>query len=311
VLFWNANNPYSFDRIDWPRLAFTNTITAVSRHMRSIIRTRGVDALVIPNGIPGRMLQPVPRRDVAILRARLSGTRLFFKMARWEREKGWTQALDAIARLRDRGRRAVLVGRSGGPGGPGEGLRGEAEGRGLDTYEASAADAKPERLADIARSGVHVVSLRFGVTEPLARTLYAASEAVIANSVSEPFGLVGLEAMAAGGVVFTGGTGEDYAVSGRNSVVLETLDPDEIANRSDELAASPALEQRLRRAARATARRYTWSEVAQHLIGRLEDQARRQGLLAAATRPAPRENAFAVRFGPLALAPEAVGAGMG
>jgi hypothetical protein len=23
VLFWNANNPYGFDRIDWPRLAFT------------------------------------------------------------------------------------------------------------------------------------------------------------------------------------------------------------------------------------------------------------------------------------------------
>ena len=24
VLAWNANNPYSFDRIDWPRLAATN-----------------------------------------------------------------------------------------------------------------------------------------------------------------------------------------------------------------------------------------------------------------------------------------------
>ncbi len=35
-----------------------------------------------------------------------------------------------------------------------------------------------------------------------------------------PNGLVGLETMAAGGVACTGGTGEDYAVAGRNALVL-------------------------------------------------------------------------------------------
>jgi len=46
---------------------------------------------------------------------------------------------------------------------------------------------------------------------PLARVLYSASDGVLANSSHEPFGLVGLEAMAAGGVSFVGETEEDYA----------------------------------------------------------------------------------------------------
>jgi len=55
----------------------------------------------------------------------------------------------------------------------------------------------------------------------LSHVLYAAADGVLANSVSEPFGLVGFEAMAAKGVVYTGGTGEDYAAPARNAVVLE------------------------------------------------------------------------------------------
>src|SRR6185312_10187784 len=93
-------------------------------------------------------------------------------------------------------------------------------------------------LGDGARDGADVVNLRFGVSASLARTLYAASDGVLANSVSEPFGLVGLEAMAAGGVAYTGGTGEDYAIAGRNAIVLETLDPGEIIRHWEELASS-------------------------------------------------------------------------
>ena len=111
----------------------------------------------------------------------------------------------------------------------------EARARGLFSVEVQAAADVRSRIAAIGQRRPDVVSLRFGVDESLAHAFYAAADAVLANSVSEPFGLVGLEAMAAGAVVVTGGTGEDYAVSGRNAVVLETLDPDEIARRSDEL----------------------------------------------------------------------------
>src|SRR5206468_9547383 len=99
------------------------------------------------------------------------------------------------------------------------------------------------------------------------------------NSVSEPFGLVGLEAMAAGGIAFTGGTGEDYAVGGRNAVVLETLDPEEIFTRWLELTRSAGLASRLRRAARRTARTYEWSRVASRMISGLSRPAYHQGLL--------------------------------
>ena len=222
VLAWNANNPYGFDRIDWRRLAESATITTISRHMRSIIRACGADARVIPNGLPGEAFEAVPRTHIAHVRA-VVGDRpdigLLFKMARWEREKGWTQALDAVARTRshdsDHVRTPVLIARSGGPSRDGGGLEQEA------------------------------------------------------RAVSEPFGLVGLEAMAAGGVAFTGGTGEDYAVPGRNAVVLETLDPAEIVARWDELSASPELSAKLRRAAKRSAREYEWSAIAGQLVDTL------------------------------------------
>ena len=53
VLLWNANNVMGFDRIDWGRLDFCSQITTVSRYMKHVMWDRGVNPLVIPNGIPG------------------------------------------------------------------------------------------------------------------------------------------------------------------------------------------------------------------------------------------------------------------
>ncbi len=300
VLAWNANNPYGFETIDWPRLAASTMLTTVSRHMRSIIRSSGADARVIPNGIPDASFDPVPKSDVARLRAALDsrpGTGMLFKMARWQREKGWTQAVEAVAQLRagehKKTESAVLVGRGGGPTGRGAGLGQFAATRGLKVTTFETKSAFLAGIRDCVQAGTDVIDLGFGVDQTLARALYAASDGVLANSVSEPFGLVGLEAMAAGGVAFTGGTGEDYAVAGRNAVVLETLDPGEIAARWRELFASPALSARVRRAARKTARAYAWREIVAILVDALAVQARRQGLLipqsplpAARVRPA-------------------------
>jgi glycosyltransferase involved in cell wall biosynthesis len=277
VLAWNANNPYGFDRIDWPRLAAATLITTISRHMRSIIRSMGVDARVIPNGIPDESFEPAAARDVARIRAAVSAqaSGFLFKMARFEREKGWSQALDAISQARSRAdtnaeaepsTKPVLIARAGGPTGSGTALIDDARARGLAVAAFDSEDAFKFGLESSVRDGADVVSLRFGVSPALARTLYAASDGVLANSVSEPFGLVGLEAMAAGGVAFTGGTGEDYAIGGRNAVVLETLDPGEIVARWSELSAAPQMSARLRRSARRTAREYTWRAIADLLI---------------------------------------------
>jgi glycosyltransferase involved in cell wall biosynthesis len=299
VMAWNANNPYGFERIDWPRLAQATLITTISRHMRSIIRSCGVDARVIPNGIPDASFEPVRSADVARIRKALDerpGAGFLFKMARWEREKGWAQALDAIShsrshsstmsRVNDGPAAPLLIARSGGPTGTGAGLMQDAHERGLRVASFETERDLLEGLTETVRSGADVVSLRFGVKPMLARTLYAAADGVLANSVSEPFGLVGLEAMAAGGVAFTGGTGEDYAISGRNAVVLETLDPAEIVSRWSELAAAPELSARLRRSARRTARDYKWQRITAILVDSLSHEARRQGLIA---HPEPAE----------------------
>jgi glycosyltransferase involved in cell wall biosynthesis len=279
VVFWNANNTYGFERVNWQRLASSVTITAVSRYMRSIIRAAGADACVIPNGISAELLAPLRRDEVRQARApfaNASGAGMFFKMARWDRAKGWTQALDAVTHARDRGLRLVLVGRGAGPTGDGNALADEAETRGLRAINVSDETKLHDSLDTAVRSGADVVSLGFGVSPRLARTLYAASDGVLANSISEPFGLVGLEAMAAGGVAYTGGTGEDYAVTGRNAVVLETLDPGEIVDRWDDLSASAERVTRIRRAARKTAREYVWPTVVGKLLAAVAHQAKRQ-----------------------------------
>jgi len=261
---WNANHCYGFDRVDWPRLSASAMITTVSRHMRSIVRSCGTDARVIPNGIPSAALAPVARREVAALRSAVNerpDTGLFFKMARWEREKGWAQALDAVAQARAAERRFMLVARAGGPSGVGGELSREAEKRRLNVVPFHSERDFLDDMGEAARGDADVVDLRFGVSSALARTLFAAADGVLANSVSEPFGLVGLEAMACGGVSFLGATGEDYAISFHNCLVLQSARPSELVGHLLYLREHPHIATRLRVQARKTATRFTWNQV--------------------------------------------------
>lgn len=290
VMLWNANNPYGFDRIEWRKLAAAVTITAVSRYMRQIIRASGVDAVVLPNGISEELIAPVKRDDFRFVVealgrvARDKRPGLFFKMARWEREKGWTQALEAVRHSHDRERRMILIGRAGGPAGKGGALVTEAEAHDLKATQVNSEWDFRGTLGDLIRDGYDVISLGFGVTPALARTLYRVCDGVLANSVSEPFGLVGLEAMAAGGIAYTGGTGEDYAITGRNSIVLDSLEPMEIVERWEELSASPKRMARLRRQARQTAKQYVWSSIRNYLLDAVTKQLKRQAIPKRASR---------------------------
>jgi glycosyltransferase involved in cell wall biosynthesis len=91
-------------------------------------------------------------------------------------------------------------------------------------------------------------------------------DAVLANSGHEPFGLVGLEAMAVGGLACTGCSGEDYAQAGQNALVLETDDPREFVGLFRRVRSDPEHQRALRRAARATARRYAWRDVVEGVL---------------------------------------------
>jgi glycosyltransferase involved in cell wall biosynthesis len=281
VMFWNANSTMSFHRLNWGRLAYTTTITTVSRYMKHIMWGMGLNPLVIPNGIPSSLLNNVNEKDAARLRKSLDADLVLSKVARWDPDKRWNMAIEATARLKANGRKTVLLAR-GGIEPHGEEVMQNARSLGLVVKEARAeGDNLDDYFEAIARAGTaDIVNLKFHLPQEFLRIIYNTSDAVLANSGHEPFGLVGLEAMAAGGIAFTGSTGEDYAIPFHNCIVLETSDPKEIEVYMMYLEEYPEEKERIRRAARKTAKQFTWEEVIEILIQKLEYQARIQGLLA-------------------------------
>src|SRR4029450_2178381 len=100
--------------------------------------------------------------------------------------------------------------------------------------------------------GVDMVSVRSPIDPESRRILFRGAAAVLANSGQEPFRLVGVEAMAAGGVACTGCSGEDYAMPGENALVLETNVPWEFVNLFGAVRAHPVRERALRQAGQRT-----------------------------------------------------------
>jgi len=96
--------------------------------------------------------------------------------------------------------------------------------------------------------------------------LFHSAAAVLANSQHEPFGLVGLETMAAGGVACTGYTGEDYAIPGHNALALKTNDPQEFLDLFGTLRLNLTMERALPRAGRVIAQHYTWSQIVHRIL---------------------------------------------
>jgi hypothetical protein len=115
------------------------------------------------------------------------------------------------------------------------------------------------------------------MSDELITVFYTGADAVLANSGHEPFGLVGLEVMAAGGVTFVGTTGEDYAVPFLNCIALDTDDPTEINIGLDFLRKHPNVVARMRSDAMETAESFSWKNVVEdNLIGKLRYVALRQ-----------------------------------
>jgi glycosyltransferase involved in cell wall biosynthesis len=280
VAFWNANNTFGFDRIDWRRLADNTSITTVSRYMKQLMRERGVNPLVVPNGIPEALLSRVDEELSNRLKDRLKADLLLTKVARYDPTKGWEQVVEATARLKSRGKKTVLLAR-GGIEPYGKEVLHNARHLGLNIREvASAGNSVQDCLDAVSKNDeAEVVNIKFHCMPELLHILYHASDAVLANSSHEPFGLVGLETMAAGGVAFTGGTGEDYAIHLDNAIVLETSDAREIEWYLTHLDSHMDQEERIRKSALQTARRFTWQVVLENLVEKLENQAGSQGLL--------------------------------
>jgi glycosyltransferase involved in cell wall biosynthesis len=267
TIFWNANNVFSFDRIAWDRLSAAAVITTVSRFMKYQLWERGVNPLVIPNGLNADAFAPPDREAVAALRSRVRNRILLSKVARWDPDKRWLLAIDTVRVLKNLGWRPLLIAR-GGIEEHGAEVLARARAAGLRVIERSGFVRGVHDLLQ-ALEGIgdaDIVHLRTPLDAESCRLLFRGSAAVLANSGREPFGLVGLETMAAGGVACTGSTGEDYVIPGKNALVLETTDPWEFVALFRELSADPLRDRALRRAGRATAEQFSWPNIVKRLL---------------------------------------------
>ena len=259
TLMWNANNTYGWNRIDWPALQGAAAITAVSKYMKFELSLLGVPALVIPNGLDDRLLVGADPFLVELFTAAFGTRRTLVKVGRFDPDKNWLQAIDALAELRDDGVDAMMVVR-GGREPYGDVVFGHAHDRGLLVERLEYEGNDPQRIAEgIALASGPIVHVRAFLDEATLFAMYAAADAVLANSGKEPFGLVGLEVMAAGGVAVCGATGEEYAEPFVNAIVCDTPDGRELAAYLRALFADPQRQTELRAAGKETAARYTWA----------------------------------------------------
>ncbi len=261
-LMWNANNVYGFERINWTALNAAAKITTVSRYMKYVMEDEGIVPRVIPNGMEDEWLNPPDQAAVRHLQQALRGRVAITKIARWDAEKRWDYAVDAIAQLKELGDRPVLFARGGAPSAGGTVLR-LIQDRGLTYNRVQWTEQGTGPLVDalLPALDADVVLLESHLVEEQSKVLYEASDAVLANSSLEPFGLVGLEAMAAGGIAAVGLTGEDYMTSGYDAISLQSDDVMELVHHIHQLRRYPAVDQAMRRAAKVSAKRFTWGSV--------------------------------------------------
>lgn len=200
---------------------------------------------VVPNGVDPRPWQ-VPPEAVAAARRRWAGDGpLVVFSGRLVYEKGVQDLLAAVPRLRRRhpGFRLVVAGR-----GPEE-----------------------ERLRALARRlrlGRAVTFAGF-VSDAELAALAAAADCAVVPSRYEPFGLVALEAAAAGTPVVASDAGglPEFVVHRRTGLTFPAGDPAGLAAAVDDLLAEEVLGRRLAKQARAVLRRdHTWAQVAARTV---------------------------------------------
>lgn len=267
LLLWNANNTFGFDRIPWEPLRRAAAITTVSRYMKHVMWAYGIDARAIPNGIPDVWLRPIDRTACLTL-SRLFHDRLtLVKVARWDPDKRWEMAVDAVVELKRLGLRPLFLARGGLEEHRREVLARAAQ-QGLSFASVHWTEPHTEALAKAIHLAISadMIVLEDYLSEEQRRALFHVANAVLANSGIEPFGLVGLETMAVGGIVFVGSTGEDYVTHGHDAISIQTSEAREIVHHAVYLQSFKEKALSLRRAAKHTAARHTWQSVIQRVL---------------------------------------------
>lgn len=199
---------------------------------------------VVPNGIDAPAWRVAPRARRAA-RARWAGDTgdapIVVFAGRLVHEKGVQTVIDALPALRRRhpGLRLLVAGTGG----------------------------HEPQLRELARQRRVARAVQWCGFVPDAELpgLLAAADVCVVPSLYEPFGIVALEAAAAGSPLVVAGTGglRDLAAAGVASGCFTADDPASLTDAVDALLADPEAAQRsARRAARIVARDYSWGAVA-------------------------------------------------
>jgi glycogen(starch) synthase len=200
---------------------------------------------VIPNGVDSPVWRATPGA-VAAVRARFAGKGPLLGFAgRLVYEKGVQHLVNAVPELRDRhpGLRLVIAGD-----GP----------------------HRAELQAEIARLKLEPVVSFAGFVGDDPPATFAATDAVVVPSIYEPFGMVALEAAAAGAPLAVSSTGglAEIVKPGVTGVTFPAKDPAALASAVSGLLADEVSARRMARRARAmVARRYGWAAIAARTAG--------------------------------------------
>src|SRR5260370_24634638 len=143
-----------------------------------------------------------------------------FKIGRFDLDKRWMMAVEAVARVKYSGHPVTFFVR-GGIEPHGTDVLSHAYNIGFKIQDVTASRPNLEQCLDImAHAGpADIYNLRFFLPEEFVRTIYNAADATLANSGHEPFGLVPLEVMAAEGIAWTGLTAAHFSLSRANARV--------------------------------------------------------------------------------------------
>jgi len=223
-----------------------DAVIALTRGMKTEMqKICSRDIFVVPNGIDLERFDNLPRDEMRGKLQAKADDRLIIFVGRFRPEKGVTYLIEAMAIVsqRDQSARLLLVGE-----GPEEDdLRQLVEQLNLGDVVNFVGQVSHERVPEY----------------------MAASDIFVLPSLSESFGIVNLEAMAAGLPVVASKVGgvPEIIQEGENGFLVEPGNPQQIAERVLLLLRNVKLRERISRNNTEKARGYTWERV----VDRLEE----------------------------------------
>lgn len=271
VMFWNVNNEYGLWRLRLKEIEKRCTVTTVSKFMvKRLIELYEIQSIPIPNGIPRRIIGEVDAGKKKLLQRCFDGA-ILQKTARYETDKAWLPAISAVAILKNKGIRPHLL------------MRGGAQQHrsdiickiielGLKYVTISLKYPSFDNIIEAFQQYSHfdIIEMDFFIPEDFLMYLYGSADIVLANSTYEPFGIVGLEVMAKGGLPVVGNTGEDYAIHNRNALRVKSSSSVELAGIISDVLINPTLTEKIKISGLKTANVFTWDRALGILIYRLE-----------------------------------------